>query len=377
MAKTRKRFDPLARMSQEGIVGYIEEETEYQVLEVLVEDILDSPFQTREEIAPDNDEEQAKFAQLVYSIKTRGVHPPIPVQRHPTLPGKYFLPAGGHGRRDAAREAGLDTIPIVVVEFSEEEVGLATAQENLARRELTTIEEGRLYRQLMDTFGWTQEELASRLGMKNRGRIKDCVALVEFAPDILAMVRRRRGNSGMRAAGYLHRLDDPRYRIAPEEARRLRAPIITGFLANERTTEGVRIDVETILATMQAQQAYTERTTSAPPAPTNIAALLQNDTGVKNEQRVTTPSHLVPSEVREARIHAPNEPPVPPKVNAQPAPTLPVPLSGTTEREGQVQEVFKRFQRYKRLLGDERPSGHEQEMLTKLANEIQVILDRT
>src|SRR5437879_4310330 len=109
MAKPRKRLDPLARMSEEGLVGYVEEETQGQILQIPIEDILNSPFQTREEMDREDEEEQAKFAQLVYSIKTKGVYPPIPVQHHPTVPGKYFLPAGGHGRRDAAREAGLAT----------------------------------------------------------------------------------------------------------------------------------------------------------------------------------------------------------------------------------------------------------------------------
>lgn len=329
---SKQRIDPLQRINEQGYLGYVEEGTP---LEVPIDDIIDSPFQTREELDPEDEEAQAKYARLVHSIKTRGVKPPLQVQRHPTLEGKFFPAAGGHRRRDAARDAGLPTVPVEIVEYSRKEMGIATALENLARNDLTPVEEGRLYRLLMETLHWTQEELATELGMKNRGRIKDCVALIDYAPDILVMVRKRKGNSGVRAAGYLHRLDDPKYEISPDVAAQLRAPIIGQFQGNILSTDGVRIAVEAAIANY-----LTERSAAAQPS-------------------VSSPRPVAQSTVADRETPHGNL--------AHPAP----------ERTGQVHIVSQRFDRYERMIGQDPPSQSERETLIRLLEKIQAILKRS
>ena len=215
----------------------------------------------------------------------------------------------------------------MLVEYTAEQVGLATAHENLARRNLSPIEEGLLYQRLMEHNRWTQEELAVRLNMKSRGRIKDCLALIGYAPDIQAMVRRRKGNSGLRAAGYLHRLDDPKHGIPLEEIEALRKPIIEQFLANVISTEGVKIAVEIAIATKLARQ----------------------------EQGV----QAAPPEVEEHSSHTEEKPAV-----------------TDTELDGQGKVVLQRFQRFERLIGDRTPSQPQREMLQQLLERIQAILNR-
>jgi ParB/RepB/Spo0J family partition protein len=329
MVKTdRKKPDPLQRIASEGYIGFLEdEETEGQILEVRIEDILDSPYQTREPIGVQDEEELAKYEQLIQSIKDTGFNPPLPVQRHAESVGKYFLPAGGHSRRDAARDAGLESIPVIVVEYSDEQVALATAHENLARRDYSPIEEGLLYERMMQKRGWTQEQLAEKLHRNSRGRIKDCLALLKYAEDIKAMVRKRKGNSGLRAAGYLHRLDDPKYQLAPEEAARLRQPIIEQFLTNTISTEGVKIAIDMIIAKVLEQQSHTEDSA-------------QDDTETARDPV--------------AAHQAANE----------------------TERTGQIKVVIQRFTRYERLIGERAPTQAEREMWQQLLERIQSILSR-
>jgi ParB/RepB/Spo0J family partition protein len=328
----RAHIDPLQRISSDGFIGYVEqdESVEGQVVELPIEDILDSRYQTREPETEMGEEDAERYQLLVHAIRENGFQPPLLVQRHPELVNKYFLPAGGHGRRDAAKEAGLTRIPAIIVEYSNEQVGLATAQENLARRDLTPIAEGLLYQLLMQDNRWTQEELAEKLNRQNRGRIKDCLALLKYAEDIKAMVKKRKGNSGLRAAGYLHRLDDSKYQLAPEEAVRLRHPIIEQFLTSTISTEGVKIAIDMIIAKIleqQEQRLHTENTTQA-------------------EIETTTDS-----------------------VSTQQ-------VANETERTGQIKVVFQRFTRYERLIGERAPTQTEREMWQQLLGRIQSILSR-
>lgn len=255
--KKRPSVDPLARLSAQGFLGYVEEDTEsspYKVLDLAPDDIVDSHYQSREWRDPD------RFHQLVHSIQAHGFNGILIVCSHPQQEGKYQLIAGGHRRRDAAKEAGLPAIPCLVVEYDRHRMAVGTATENLIREDLSIPDEGKLYLKLRQDAGWTQEELAAQLEI-SRDRIKECEVAARDAEDIQTMLRAT-GDRGLRAAKSLRqldKLDDPEqgiYRAAAE-----RAPLIKGFIAGELTTDGVQIAVDAILvriAQENTQQTQTE-----------------------------------------------------------------------------------------------------------------------
>src|SRR5205814_1940084 len=114
------------------------------------------------------------------SIRELGVLQPILVR--PTEPSRYCLIAGERRWR-AARRAGLDTIPAIVRET--DDVGLIEQAlvENLHRQDLTALEEAAAYQQLIEDFGLTHDEVATRVG-KSRVAVTNTLRLLQLPPAI-------------------------------------------------------------------------------------------------------------------------------------------------------------------------------------------------
>jgi ParB/RepB/Spo0J family partition protein len=137
--KKRPQVDPLARLSAQGFWGYVEDDTEntaYKVLDIAPDNIIDSHYQAREWRDPNC------FRQPVHSIQSHGFNGILIVSPHSQQEEKYQLIAGGHRRRDAAKEAGLSTIPCLVVEYDRHRMAMGTATENLIREDLSIPDEG-------------------------------------------------------------------------------------------------------------------------------------------------------------------------------------------------------------------------------------------
>ena len=122
---------------------------EPQVLWVEIDHLLDNPYQHAEEI------QQEDFVALVESIKLDGFQGALNVSPVEGREGYYFLLSGGHQRRNAAREAGLATLPVFVNASPQEkkQLGLRLARENTAQVNRSPVNLGFLYRQLIDEFG--------------------------------------------------------------------------------------------------------------------------------------------------------------------------------------------------------------------------------
>lgn len=125
-----------------------------QVEHIPVDAIVPSPFQPRMQV----DEEA--LAELAASIAANGLLQPIVVRRRP---GGYELVVGERRWR-ACQRLGWRTIPAVVQDLGDEAAAALAMIENLQRQDLTPLEEATGYRRLLDRFGWTQEELARRIG---------------------------------------------------------------------------------------------------------------------------------------------------------------------------------------------------------------------
>jgi len=123
--------------------------------------------------------EQA-LAELAASMKGRGVLQPVLVRRDRS--GQYELIAGERRWR-AARLAGIEKIPVVLQDASDQESMELALIENVQRQDLNPIEAGTAYRRLLDEFGLTQEEVAGRVG-KERSSVANALRLLGLPPEI-------------------------------------------------------------------------------------------------------------------------------------------------------------------------------------------------
>lgn len=130
--------------------------------------------------------------ELAVSIKNYGVIQPILVC--PKEGGRYELIAGERRLR-ASKMAGLSFIPAIVKRFTQSEMAEIALIENLQREDLNPIEEARAYRSLMEKYGFTQEELADKLG-KSRPVIANSLRLLSLNPVVVEMVETGRLSAG-------------------------------------------------------------------------------------------------------------------------------------------------------------------------------------
>ena len=142
-----------------------------------VEELAPNPEQPRSQIAaPD-------LEGLAASIAARGVIEPIVVRAQA---GKFQIIAGERRWR-AARMAGLERVPVVVREASDEDVGLLALVENLQREDLNPIEEALAFRRLADLGGMTHDAIASEVG-RSRTAVTNTLRLLQLTPQVRRMV---------------------------------------------------------------------------------------------------------------------------------------------------------------------------------------------
>ncbi len=151
-----------------------------------MDDIVPNEFQPRRRF--DDDSLEA----LTESVRELGVLQPILVR--PDGEERYELIAGERRWR-AARLAGLATIPAVVRSTADQGALEQAIVENLHREDLTALEEAHAYQQLVDDFGLTQDEVASRVG-KSRSAIANTLRLFQLPVVVQRMVAERRLGAG-------------------------------------------------------------------------------------------------------------------------------------------------------------------------------------
>ena len=120
--------------------------------------------------------EHKALQELSQSIKQQGVLQPLIVRIHPVLKGCFELVAGERRWR-ALKLAGQTEAPVIIKNLGDDEALEVALLENIQREDLTPIEEGLCYHELMQLNGLTQEELASKLG-KDRSTIANTVRLL-------------------------------------------------------------------------------------------------------------------------------------------------------------------------------------------------------
>ena len=172
-----------------ALLGEFPEETRekspYQLLPIYK--IEPNPDQPRQ----DFDEEALQ--DLSESIALHGVIQPLTVRE--TGSGYYQIIAGERRWR-AARMAGLNDIPAVIIEADNRKAAELALIENLQRQDLNPVEEALGYQSLIDGFGLTQEEAAKQVG-KSRPAVTNALRLLSLSPEVLVKVR-----SGDLSAGH-------------------------------------------------------------------------------------------------------------------------------------------------------------------------------
>ena len=161
------------------------EKSPYQLLPIYK--IEPNPDQPRQ----DFDEEALQ--DLSESIALHGVIQPLTVRE--TGSGYYQIIAGERRWR-AARMAGLNDIPAVIIEADNRKAAELALIENLQRQDLNPVEEALGYQSLIDGFGLTQEEAAKQVG-KSRPAVTNALRLLSLSPEVLVKVR-----SGDLSAGH-------------------------------------------------------------------------------------------------------------------------------------------------------------------------------
>jgi ParB family transcriptional regulator, chromosome partitioning protein len=195
------------------------------VAEVPVDALAPNPRQPREVF----DEEELEG--LATSLRDIGMLQPLVVR--PSGDGRFELIAGERRLR-AARLAGMDVVPVLVRHTDDADLLKEALVENIHRVQLNPLEEAAAYQQLLEEFGFTQEELATRLG-RSRPTVTNALRLLSLPPSV-----QRRVAAGVLSAGHakaLLAIDDPDLLI------RLADRVVREGLSVRGTEELVRLRV--------------------------------------------------------------------------------------------------------------------------------------
>jgi len=139
------------------------------LMQIRVDQVEANPHQPRKSF------DSNALDELSASIRSSGLIQPVVVRRQ----GPGFQLIAGERRWRAARQAGLSQIPAIVREVTDAESLELALVENLLREDLNPMEEGEAFDKLLSQFGWTQEELAQRVG-KDRSSISNALRLLRL-----------------------------------------------------------------------------------------------------------------------------------------------------------------------------------------------------
>lgn len=163
----------------------MESASESDIIQIAVNDIRPNPYQPRKTF------DKEALDELATSIRHYGVFQPIIVKK--SIKG-YDLVAGERRLR-ASKLAGLDTIPAIVKDFSDEEMREIALLENLQRENLSSIELAWAYKGIIDSLHIRQEDLAVKIG-KSRSHVTNTLGLLNLPDDVQDMVRENKMSMG-------------------------------------------------------------------------------------------------------------------------------------------------------------------------------------
>ena len=164
---------------------------EVKVVEKVVEKVIEKPVEMKlkiSEIEPNREQPRKSFdedglIELSESIKQFGVLQPILVQKK----DDYYEIIAGERRWRAAKLAGIKEVPVIIKDFTEQEVVEISLIENIQRESLNPIEEAHAYKRLMEEFHLRQDEIAERVS-KSRTAVTNSMRLLKLDDRVQQMV---------------------------------------------------------------------------------------------------------------------------------------------------------------------------------------------
>lgn len=154
--------------------------TDTQQASVPIDRIQQNPHQPRKAF------DAEELSGLCESLKVHGMLQPLVVRPK----GDSFQLVAGERRLRAAQSLGFTEVPVRVVDFNDQQVLEAALVENIQRTDLNPIEKAQGFKDYLDRFGMTQEDLAGRLGL-DRTTISNLVGLLDLTPEVQEAVRVR------------------------------------------------------------------------------------------------------------------------------------------------------------------------------------------
>ncbi len=148
-----------------------------EIVEIPLDELRPNPYQPRKIFKDEALEE------LASSIKEHGVFQPVIVKR--SIKGYEII--AGERRVRASKLAGMETIPAIIRDFTDEEMMEISLLENLQRENLNPIEEALAYKNLIEKLNLTQEELSKRVG-KSRSHITNIVGILRLPSEVQKMI---------------------------------------------------------------------------------------------------------------------------------------------------------------------------------------------
>ncbi|MBT3225530.1 MAG: ParB/RepB/Spo0J family partition protein [Deltaproteobacteria bacterium] len=164
------------------------EDNSANIAQLEIDKIGLNPKQPRQEMNTDRLEE------LAQSIRMKGVIQPILVRPGNDGPGSYELIAGERRLR-ASRIAGFDRIPAMIKPIKDKDLLELALLENIQRENLNALDEAKAYRALLEEHGYTQEDLAKRIG-KNRSTIANLIRLLQLPESLQLDLAENRISAG-------------------------------------------------------------------------------------------------------------------------------------------------------------------------------------
>lgn len=162
-----------------------------------VSGIMDCPIHLID-AAPDQPRhrfDEGAMEELVRSIRESGVIQPLLVSRE----GDRYRLIAGERRLRAARMAGLISVPVLIRQAGAQEAFLMALIENLQREDLSPLEQARAYQRLTEEFGWSQEEVARRVG-KDRSTVANALRLLHGSAALTQALEEGRVSEGVARA---------------------------------------------------------------------------------------------------------------------------------------------------------------------------------
>ena len=197
-------------------------------LHVYLKHIVPSPKQPRKQFP------EKSLRELAQSIKVKGILQPLIVRKHPSL-DNFFELVAGERRWRALKKLEVERVPVILRKINDDEILEVALLENIQRENLTVIEEAKSYQDLLTTHGFTQEELALRIG-KDRSTISNIMRLLQLPSPLKNDLENGRISTGH--ARSILALPDPNCQL------KIRELILRESWSVRKTEEQVRMKLD-------------------------------------------------------------------------------------------------------------------------------------